>query len=300
MEGAAIPGISALRASLETMPELADLATWEATPISGGGTSRHVYRLRHGDRDYFVKEIKANERETWKLLSSLQLTHVQRLVFPDLLERNILVVEYLLGDTIRNRNEIETGLIRDMAIIQSRLPRREFVAARPNRDDFHGGYLTECLELGQRTCLDLAARGVRGLEGYREVMNLLVGESEQIIAEYATMPSGWLHHDFREENILASQPQYVVDWGSSYGPGPFLFDLAPFLFGCPARLDVFTKSSELCDGASRQAVERWLYVATAARCAALLRHAFALRPRLDELEPYLAYQFQVYRGLLLA
>jgi hypothetical protein len=112
------------------------------------------------------------------------------------------------------------------------------------------------------------------------------------------MPSGWLHHDFREENILAGQPQYVADWGSSYGPGPFLYDLAPFLFGCPGRLDVFAESSELCDGVSRQAVERWLYAATAARCAALLRHALPLRPRLDELEPYLACQFEVYGGLL--
>ena len=291
-------GISALRARLETVPELSDLGTWEATPISGGGTSRNVYRLRCGDRDLFVKEIKANERETWKLLSSLLLTHVQRLIHPKLLEHDILIVEYLVGGAIGHRDAIEPGVIRDMAIVQNHLPHPELVADHPHRDDFHGRYLAECLELAERSVVDLTALGIRGLEGYREVMSLLITQREQIVAEYAGMPSGWLHHDFREENILAGPPQFVADWGSSYGPGPFLFDLAPFLFGCPARLEVFTKSSELCDGTSRQAVERWLYIATAARCASLLRYALLLRPLRDELESYLAYHLEVYRGLL--
>ena len=136
------------RRRLQTERAFQELDTWTITAVSGGYTSPHTYRLRSGDKDYFVKEIKDNEREILKLLTPLVLTHVIKVTHPDLLDRNILVAEYVAGGPITSK-VLEPGLIRDFATIQNHFNSPEFVQ-EPLSDDggFFRSYLTRCFETG--------------------------------------------------------------------------------------------------------------------------------------------------------
>jgi hypothetical protein len=80
------------------------------------------------------------------------------------------------------------------------------------------------------------------------------------------MPFGWLHHDFRETHIVGDPPR-LIDWGSSYGHGPFLFDLGPFLVNDVRGLECFIAHSDICGSASRAEIDRWLYTANCASFA---------------------------------
>jgi aminoglycoside phosphotransferase (APT) family kinase protein len=114
------------------------------------------------------------------------------------------------------------------------------------------------------------------------------------------MPFARQHHDFREGNILGENPQVIIDWGSSYGHGPFLYDLAPFLLNHQENLAIFIQHSDICKQAGRTAIKRWLYVAA---CARFMTFFTYIRERADcekvkDLEAFLEYHYQTYGSLL--
>lgn len=289
-----------LREHLRAVTELQDLDAWTFTAIPGGHTSAHTYRLRSEGRDYFVKEVKDNERDALKLLAPLRLVHVAAVVYPNLLDRNILVAEYVGGGPLESKS-LEPDLIIDLATIQNHLNGAEYID-EPARDQefFFGRYATRCFEEGCANLLALGALRLPIVELCRHLTDLLAERRVQIAQEFSAMPFAWQHHDFREENILGRNPQKIVDWGSSYGRGPFLFDLAPFLLNAETRLQTFVAHSHVCRKADRSTIERWLYVAASVRLMELLRCVQALTDcgNREALASFLAYHYATYKSLL--
>jgi len=289
-----------LKRHLQAKKEFENLDRWTFTDANSGDTSPHTYRLQSKDREYFVKEIKDNERDILKMLIPLELTHVEMVIYPDLLAKNILVTEYIAGGTLKSK-DLEPGLIWDFARIQNHLNSPAF-NQELGQDDrfFFGNYLLKCFEEGYRSLLGMREHDLPIVERYIEIADHLTANEAQIVKEFSGMPFARQHHDLREGNILAKSPQRIIDWGSSYGHGPFLYDLAPFLFAQEENLGIFIAHSDICRQADRGTIERWLYIATCARFVGLLRYIGLLtdledRERLSE---FLEYHYRTYSGLL--
>jgi hypothetical protein len=289
-----------LKASLQTERDFRNLDDWTFQPVGGGGTSAHTYRLRCRRADYFVKEVKDNEREALKLIAPLGLRHIERVIHPDLLDRNVLVTDYISGRPIESNN-LEPSLVQDFATIQNRVGRPESGNSPPASDgvglDEHA---LRCFEQGHANVSALEQHGFDIATSYRKLADHLMDRQGEIVGDYSAMPEAWQHHDFREANILGRDPQKIVDWGSSYGSGPFLFDMAPVVFSHEANRRVFLEHSEICREADTSTVERWIYTAACVRLMEFLRYFVPSLVASDDKPAsagYLAYHYETYGGL---
>ena len=302
-----------IRIRLETTPGLEDIDDWQVETISMGGVSPHKYRFRSQNHDYFVKETKDNESQALQMLESLELDICPKVVFPELLKENILVAEYIPGGVLQDK-KLDQGLVINYCAMQNAFNDRQlFGSLEPftqvdysDRDDagFYRALLPRGCREGYPKLVALRQYNLPIVDDYIRVADLVRAYEDQIAGEYSAMPFGWLHHDFREDNIVGS-PQKLVDWGSSYGHGPFLFDLAPFLINDEMSLRTFVAQSDICHRASPTDIERWVFIAT---CATFV--GFWLWRIKDPDEPggnwttrnecrdFLEYEFEPFRALI--
>lgn len=230
----------------------------------------------------------------------LALTHVAKVAFPDLLENNVLVTPYIAGGPIKSR-DLEPGLIRDFATIQNHFNSPEFCKESGTDDGgFYKRFVIRCLETGYRNLLEFRIHNLHIVEQHRTIAAYLLPNQDQLAGEVSDMPFARQHHDFREGSILGENPQVIIDWGSSYGRGPFLYDLAPFLFNHERNLEVFVEHSDICKQVDRKTIDRWLYAATSARFFSFWAYIRELVEceQVEDLEAFLEYHYATYRGLL--
>ncbi|MBN1138295.1 MAG: hypothetical protein JXM73_17030 [Anaerolineae bacterium] len=260
---------------LQSHPTFRDLARWTMADPGSGLTSPNRYRFQCGDRDYFVKEVKANERRILAFLTGYRLEIAPRVVLPELLEQDIAVTDYVRGVPLKSKTLPET-LIRNYALMQNILNQHHvFERAEAFRgctftsqdDGFYRSSITRCIDQGYENLLGLRAYDLPVVEAFVEIADHIRAYRVPIIDDYAGIPFGWLHHDFREDQIIGDPPK-LIDWGSSYGHGPFLFDLAPFLVNDEPGLAAFIAHSDICRSARRAEIARWLYAANCASFAA--------------------------------
>jgi len=231
---------------LLTEAGLADARTAEITPIAGGLTSPLHVRVQSPRYDVAVKLVRDHERDILLRMHPLGLTHVERVLYPRLLERNLLVTPFDSSGSMRDLHLAPT-LVAEFALIQNELSDPSTHGARERA--FYG----RGAEIWAREAVT-RWRGLRSaspiVDRYEPLIDLVDRASETIGEAYGALPFARMHHDFREENILAGPPQRIVDWGSSYGDGPFLFDLAPFCLGDAATWRVYRSASHICQAAS--------------------------------------------------
>lgn len=265
------------RSRLEAHPQFGDLGRWQIQAVTSGMTSPHTYRLRLGEQDYFVKEIKENEARILRLLARLQLSIAPRVVVPELLQDHILVAEYVQGAPIESKR-LPRDLIERYADMQNALNDRQTLLGAEvfegctfttEDDGFYRSSILRCLDQGYENLLSLRRHDLVVVEAFIEVADHIRADRDAITDAFSGMPFAWLHHDFREDQIMGDPPK-LVDWGSSYGHGPFLFDLAPFLFGDAEGLETFVACSDICRRASRSSIQRWLHAATCAAFAGFI------------------------------
>jgi len=259
--------------------ELGDLSAWEIQPLTGGGVSKHVYRMSRDEVTYFVKEIKDNERYTLQLLHQLGLRIAPQVVYPDMLGQHVLVSSFTDGQPIQQK-KLDAGLIRNFAHMQNALnDRRLFRSGRPpsgckytDHDDgfFRNGMLSN-IEGGYRNLLALRDLALPIVDRLIAVADRIRTNADRLASMYAEMPFAWQHHDFREGHILGN-PQRLVDWGSSYGHGPFLFDLAPFFVDDVDGSGLYRQELEICRNISAGVFDVWMQGALAARFASFLTY----------------------------
>ena len=258
---------------LQSSPIFRDLERWTITDTDSGLTSPNSYRFQCDDLDYFVKEIKKNEGRILSLLTHFGLEIAPRIVLPELLEQDIAVYEYVRGTPLEGKTLPQT-LIENYARMQNVLNQahilRQADAFRgctftSEDDGFYRNSITRCIDQGYENLLKLRAHNLPIVQAFIELADHVRTHRVPIVDGFAGMPFGWLHHDFREIQIIGDPPK-LIDWGSSYGHGPFLFDLAPFLVNDERGLATFVAHSDICRSATRAEIERWLY---AANCASL-------------------------------
>ncbi len=281
------------RARLASHQSFADADAWQVTPVRGGLVSAHASRWRRNGADYFVKEVRDNERDILQRLIPLRLRHVVHVVYPELLDAGILVADFMAGGTITDKR-LEPGLVRDYATVQN------WVTSDSDRETHRAFYRDSLVRWwdGGRENLDhlSAEHDWPILEGWRRVAECLDSEREAVTEEFGRMPFAQVHNDFREENIMAGPPQVIVDWGSSYRGQPFLSDLAPFCLGHPDTLSVFAEHSDICRAARADQVRHWLFVCGCARFWGALHYHRELAAGRD-LAGWLAYEYDTYRLL---
>ncbi len=264
----------AFRSHLEAHPRFKDWDHWQIEALTSGMTSPHTYRFRLGEQDYFVKEIKPNEARILRLLTHLGLAIAPRVIEPALLPDSILVAEYIEGDPIASKR-LPRDLIERYADMQNALNDRDVLLGTQafegcsfttEDDGFYRHSILRCMDQGYANLLSLRRHDLPVVEAFIEIADHIRAERDATADAFSGMPFAWLHHDFREAQIIG-EPPVLVDWGSSYGHGPFLFDLAPFLIGDPEGLKTFIARSEVCRAAAQASIERWLYAATCAAFA---------------------------------
>jgi len=250
------------------------LGRWRIVTIRSGMTSPHTYRLRRGEQDYFAKEVKANEARILRLLTHFGLAIAPRVIVPELLQDSILVAEYVEGAPIESKR-LPPDLIERYADMQNVLNDREALLGSKafqdcmfttEDDGFYRRSIARCLDQGYENLLSLRRHDLPVIEAFIEIADRICADRDAITDAFAGMPFAWLHHDFREAQIIGCPPR-LVDWGSSYGHGPFLFDVAPFLICDGGGLETFVSCSEICRSARPASIARWLYAATCAAFA---------------------------------
>ena len=112
------PGFDRLACVLSS--EMGDLSTWKVKSLTGGGVSKHTYKMWSEGTIFFVKEIEDNERYTLQLLHQLGLHIAPQIVFAELLDHHVLVTTYIEGEMIREKR-LDAQLIRDFAHMQNAL-----------------------------------------------------------------------------------------------------------------------------------------------------------------------------------
>jgi hypothetical protein len=141
------------------------------------------------------------------------------------------------------------------------------------------------------------------VKAFIEIADHLRAHRDEITDAFSGMPFAWLHHDFPEAHIVGPSPK-LLDWGSSYGHGPFLFDLAPFLLTDPRGLEVFIAHSDICKQAARSEIDRWLYAGACAGFAGLTLWYLGEfgytdgRQSREACKALLQYEYSAYKGLL--
>ena len=296
---------------LQSSPTFHDLERWTITDTDSGLTSPNSYRFQCDDRDYFVKEIKENEKRILGFLTHFELEIAPRIVLPELLEQDIAVYEYIRGTPLKGKTLPQT-LIKNYALMQNILNQehvfRQADAFRgctftSEDDGFYRNSITRCIDQGYENLLKLRAHSLPVVEAFIEIADYIRTCRAPIIDDFAGMPFGWLHHDFRELQIIGDPPK-LIDWGSSYGHGPFLFDLAPFLVNDEHGLTTFIAHSDICQSATRAEIERWLYAANCASLGAFMLwrvadagNASVMQNR-ESCRTLLEYEYPAYQGII--
>lgn len=297
-----------LLSHLRAKPEFQRLGVWEIRRIASQ-TSMRTYHLRCGCADYFVKIVKDNERRILQLLDRLGLDIAPRVIYPHLLEHNILVAEFIPGGQLQSKT-LDPLLVQRYALMQNALNDESLFregnpasgcAFSDHDDGFYRAGFMSCLDKGYEKLLRLRHHGLDIVERYVRLAEHLRANRARIADVYAGMPFAWLHHDFKENNIVGNPPK-LVDWGSSYGHGPFLYDLGPFVRQDAQVMATFAQYSDICRCAAPAQIQRWAYAATCASLAGFmcwrLEEPGGNWSTRAECQAFLEYEYSAYHDLL--
>lgn len=296
---------------LQTQPEFSNLESWKFETINMGEMT-HKYKLKKGNRVYFVKEVKKHEAQVIHFLYHLELSRIPSTRFPELLKHKVQVRAFIPGEILQCR-KLDLGLIREFALFQNRMNDKVFFDKynllgldnyELKDDGFFSKGLTSDFACAQIKVKQLSSMyNLKIIDKFWEILKHLKKDEQAIIDDFSSMPFARQHHDFREDNIVG-KPQKLIDWGSSYGYGPFLFDLTQFLINDPIGFETYVKASDICKKASMIQVERWIYVTLAAKFLEILRwhlhptEARAILHTEKKCKDFLIYEYQTYKRLL--
>jgi hypothetical protein len=299
-----------IKRELNKITEFSDLSSWKIKKLNIG-EMEHTYLFSKGDKKYFVKEVKPHEAQVNYFLCSLKLNHLPYSIHPELLKKRILVMPYLKGKMLRKR-KIDYNLLGDFIKFQNKMHNRIFFSKNnimnlknySNKDegfciknfnrDWNVGY-KNIINLKKIYNLDIISKFI-------EIIDKINSERDKIIKEFSQMPFARQHHDFREDNILVTKKgQMLIDWGSSYGYGSFMYDYADFLINDRKALNLVVNESIFCKKVSKEKVKRWLYVSLIKKMFNMLcwyipkgHHNIATKKRAKKM---LEYEYKTYKVL---
>jgi len=306
---------SQIQDALQSIKEFSNLKEWHIKHL-GIGEMTHTYFLTRGSKEYFIKEVKPHEAQVNYFLCKLIFKHLPHAVYPELLDKKVLVLRQISGGMMPEKSRIlDYGLLEDFIAFQNKMNDRHFFD-RYNKfginnfemrsDKTRGGFFVERgprnLKIGRLNLLKAKKKyKLAIIDKYIEIANHLKPIQPEISKEFGQMPFARQHHDFREDNILGKN-HMLIDWGSSYGYGPFMYDLSLFLVSDKNALNILMKKSEIANRYSREQVERWIYVALADRfndfCKWHIAPGTPNERTKARLQKALEYNYQTYKNLL--
>lgn len=206
--------------------------------LEGGRVASHVYRFDAADgRRLVVKETRPNETLILRVLAHLGSDVSPRIHHPELLKASLLVWEYVTPATpgpvsaalaqayARFQNVTEDGTIFDELALPAKRDK--------SGHDFYADTLIRCLAQGRENVRKMERIGLQTPWTICEVLELVGAHPNELADGFGAAPFAWIHNDFRDENIVGADGdgggQRLIDWGSSYGYGPYLYDIAPYL-----------------------------------------------------------------------
>jgi hypothetical protein len=297
---------------LQTEQDFSDLVSWKFDHINVG-EMKHKYKISKSHEVYFVKEVKLHEAQVINFLVHLDLSRLPSTPFPKLIKHKILVQKYIPDKPLKNK-KLDIELIRQFAIFQNRMNDKSFfdrynILDLENYGQEDNGFFKGYTGSKNFTYAENSLNQLSGMSTLKiiprfwEILEHLKKDKQSITNDFSSMPFARQHHDFKENNLIGKQ-QKLIDWGSSYGYGPFMYDLAPFLINDHQALETYIKTSDICRNSSIIQVKRWLYVALAARFLSLLRWDLhpneprALIHTEKKCKDFMEYEYKTYKRLL--
>lgn len=296
---------------LMKIPEFSDFNSWKIKKLNVG-EMHHTYIFRRDNKNYFIKEVKPHEAQINYFLCSLNLSHLPHAFYPELLKKKILVMPLINGKMLRKRI-ISLHLLKDFIIFQNKMNIKSFfLKNNPLRldnfskkdDGFFKNGLYKEWEDGKENLLKLKKKyNLAIIDKFLEIIGYISKDKDKIIADFSKMPFARQHHDFREDNILVNgQGQFLLDWGSSYGYGPFLYDYSKFIIYNKKAFNLLLRSSDICKRAKKEKIKRWLYVALVKKMFNMLKwyiseghHNIETKAKTKKM---LEYEYKTYKYLL--
>jgi len=289
---------------LSSKKEFKNIDKWKFKWIPHGGVSPHTYIISEGKKKYFVKEIKDNEKKSLHFINSLKIKLSPKIIHPDLLRRNVLVQKYIKGSHIRNK-KLPLDLIKEYVKMQNASPKK--IVSKSKKRLHHKKHstiewLTRNLISGRKRLFDLRKYRLGIVNDFIRISNIIFN-NRSLLNEYSKVPVSWIHHDFKENNIIKEKKTgkvYLVDWGSSYGQTHFTFDLAPFIIDDKKAKDYVFKKHRLCKGVDKETFERWIYLSVTARFLNFIK--FRLNKdnfnNKKECKKFLEYEYKPFKHLV--
>jgi hypothetical protein len=261
---------------LTSIKEFKNIESWKFTKIKEGIISPHTYKALKKKKIYFIKETTPHESHILKALIKIKSKLIPKIVHPELLDKNILVYVWINGTTMKIK-KLKSELIINYAKMQNNLNgsknNRQLNRYSLNKplscDD--GYYKKSFLgDLDNKNLLRLKKEyNLKILDNYLKIYDKIKKNKAVIVEVFTKMPFARLHNDFKENNIIGDK---LIDWGSSYGHGPFIRDLAPFLINDKQGLEIFKKYSNICKKSSDKKIKNWLYASLVSRFIELLKN----------------------------
>jgi len=301
-----------IKEEMMKIPEFSDFNSWKIKKLNVG-EMHHTYIFTKNKRKYFVKEVKPHEAQINYFLCILNLKHLPHAVYPELLKKKILIMPFIVGKMLRKR-KIDYKLLKNFITFQNRMNNKQFFDSNnimqltnylQKDDGFWLKNLDRDWEGAHNNLIFLKRRYPKldVINNFIEILNYLKKDKNKIQTEFAKMPFARQHHDFREDNILVTKRgQVLIDWGSSYGYGPFMYDYSKFLINDFESFEIVLKSSNICKNVPKNKVQRWLYVALVKKMFNMLKWYIPKGHHNIETESktkkMLEYEYKTYKYLL--
>lgn len=296
---------------LKTEKEFKNIDSWNFKHTDLG-EMLHKYKVSKGKKVYFVKEVKPHEAQMEYFLAKLRLKNLPYAVYPNLLKQKILVRFYIPGKMLKNKN-VDLELLKNFALMRNRLADKKYFDRHnflklhnySRKDDgFYTRGLSENFKFASKRLKYLQKYNLEIVDKYLELFNYLNENKDKILKEFGEMPLAKQHQDFREDNIIVmpNKKQALIDWGSSYGYNPFMYDVSPFIIKNIQAKKIYLKFDNICKKLTKEQINRWIYIGLVARFFDIIR--WRLDPsekRADTKEhckKYLEYEWKTYKYLL--
>ena len=252
-------------AILRAEGQFIDIEKWAITTIFQGKAAEYVCKLEKDHISYFVKDITPNEKNTLHMILPLNFKHFIKTPFANLLEKGVLVADFVEGGNYKG-TRLSSSLLTDYASMQITLNNKDYYDMHYKGDKniyltADDGYFRksayERIKLSIRILGYLYKKNDKLMNKYYILFNEIERVLDSIVYYYYSMPFGWLHNDFRNENMVGDLP-VVIDWGASHGYGPFLHDLAPYLLGNNDDIQLFISTAFDNHIPDHTQINRWL------------------------------------------
>jgi hypothetical protein len=296
---------------LRKTKEFRNFDKWKIKTLNIGEMT-HTYILQKGKKKYFSKEVKLHEAQVNYFLYKLKLRHLPYSLFPKLLKKGILIMPNIDGKMLRKK-QLDINLLKDFIKFQNKMNNRAYFEKHnttklnnysQSEDGFFAKNLYDNFKECKKNLLKLKKKyKLKIIQDFLELLNLISINKEGIIKDFVSMPFTRQHHDFREDNIIVNNGgQFLIDWGSSYGYGPFMYDYAEFLVDNQKALNIVINKSKICKNICLITIERWLYVSLIAKMLNMLRwyiqkghHNIETKKNVKKL---LEHEYKTYKVLL--